>query len=287
MDTSIAFTIGPLTVRWYGILIALAFALGSYLAYREVKRQKLNVDELLNMLLVIIPSAIIGARLYYVLMRWDYYSSYPQYILQTWQGGLAVHGGIIAAVLALLLYCRIRGQNFLRWVDLLSPSLALGQAIGRWGNYFNQEAYGYATDLPWAMFIDGAYRHPTFLYESVWSLLIFALLLWLIRRRHRFGGIFAVYLIGYSVGRFFIEMLRTDSLMIGPLRMAMVISVLGILLGAALFFFNRKQPLVDVSALAPEAAPALRQIRRAGSRDTEKMGPPTQAKKKAKWKKRK
>ena len=127
MDRSIAFIIGPLTVRWYGILIALAFALGSYLAYREVKRQKLNVDELLNMLLIIIPSAIIGARLYYVAMRWDYYGSYPQYILQTWQGGLAVHGGIIAALLAVLLYCRLRKLSFLHWVDMLTPSLALGQ----------------------------------------------------------------------------------------------------------------------------------------------------------------
>ncbi|MCL2495961.1 MAG: prolipoprotein diacylglyceryl transferase [Clostridiales bacterium] len=280
MDRSIAFIIGPLTVRWYGILIALAFALGSYLAYREVKRQKLNVDELLNMLLIIIPSAIIGARLYYVAMRWDYYGSYPQYILQTWQGGLAVHGGIIAALLAVLLYCRLRKLNFLHWVDMLTPSLALGQAIGRWGNFFNQEAYGYETDLPWAMLIDGAYRHPTFLYESLWCLLIFALLMWLTRHRHRLGSIFAVYLISYSAGRFFIEMLRTDSLMIGSLRMAMVISVLGVLVGLAIIFLMRKQPLAEAGILPPTGKPVSRQMRRAKSQAEEKKRTQANTKKK-------
>lgn len=270
MDTSIAFTIGPLTIRWYGILIALAFALGSYLAYHEAKRQKLDADELLNLLLIIIPSAIIGARLYYVVMRWDYYSLYPRYILQTWQGGMAIHGGVIAATLGVLLYCRLRGQNFWRWVDLLAPSLALGQAIGRWGNFFNQEAYGYETDLPWAMLIDGAYRHPTFLYESLWNLLVFALLMWLLRRHHRLGGVFAAYLIAYSAGRFFIEMLRTDSLMIGPLRAAMVVSVLGVLLGCAILYAIRKQPPADVSALPSARKAASRQMRRAEQRQGEK-----------------
>jgi phosphatidylglycerol:prolipoprotein diacylglycerol transferase len=270
MDTSIAFSLGPLTIRWYGILVALAFAVGSYLAYREVRRLKLDVDELMNMLIVIIPSSIIGARLYYVVMRWEFYGQNPAYILRIWEGGLAVHGGIIAAVLAVFLYCRRRKHQLLVWLDLLMPSLAIGQAIGRWGNFFNQEAYGYETSLPWAMYIDGAYRHPTFLYESLWNVLIFALLFILSRRRHQSGALFALYLIAYSVGRFFIEMLRTDSLMIGPLRAAMVISVLGLLAGLATLYFIRRQPLPQEGRPAPGKKAVSRQQQRAEQRDVQK-----------------
>lgn len=248
MDTSIAISLGPLTIRWYGILVALAFSIGAYIAYSQAKRLKLDTEELLNILIIIIPSSIIGARLYYVAMRWDFYGTHTSQILKTWMGGLAVHGGIIAAVLAIFLYCRLRKQNFLTWLDILSPSLALGQAIGRWGNYFNQEAYGYETNLPWAMFIDGAYRHPTFLYESLWALLVFLLLYTLSKRAHHTGAIFAIYMIAYSVGRFFIEMLRTDSLMIGPLRMAMVISVLCVIGGIIILIYLRRQPLPAYSA---------------------------------------
>ena len=270
MDTSIAFSLGPVTIRWYGIIVAAAFAVGSYLAYHETKRLKLNQDELLNLLIIIIPSSIIGARLYYVAMRWDFYGQNPSYILQTWMGGLAVHGGIIGAVLAILIYCRIRKYSFLAWTDILAPSLAIGQAIGRWGNYFNQEAYGYETSLPWAMLIDGAYRHPTFLYESLWNLLVFTLLFVLSRRRHRAGAIFAFYLIAYSTGRFFIETLRTDSLMIGPWRAAMVVSVLSALAGVIILFFNRLQALPQevFSPLGKQAA--SRQLRRAEQRKAQK-----------------
>ena len=272
MDTSIAINLGPLTIRWYGILVALAFAVGSYLAYREVKRLKLNSDELMNILIITIPSSIIGARLYYVAMNWDIYGKKLSYILQIWQGGLAVHGGIIAALLAVYLYCRLRKQSFLTWLDVLAPSLVIGQAIGRWGNYFNQEAYGYETTLPWAMTIAGALRHPTFLYESLWNLLVFALLFIISRRRHHTGAVFAVYLIAYSVGRFFIEMLRTDSLMIGPLRAAMVISVLSVLIGTAMLIYFRRQPLplAEEGPLPLEISGATRQQKRANRRDAQK-----------------
>ena len=270
MDTSIAFTLGPLTIRWYGIIVAAAFAVGSYLAYRETKRLKLDMDELLNILIIIIPSSIIGARLYYVAMRWDFYGQNPSFILQTWMGGLAVHGGIIGALLAILIYCRLRKHSFLAWTDILAPSLAIGQAIGRWGNYFNQEAYGYETSLPWAMMIDGAKRHPTFLYESLWNLLVFALLILLSRRRHRAGTIFAAYLIAYSVGRFFIEMLRTDSLMIGPWRSAMVVSVLSVLIGLLILYFTRRQPLPAEGFSPLGKQPASRQIKRAEQRESQK-----------------
>lgn len=278
MDTSIAIHLGPLTIRWYGILIAVAFALGSYLAYRETKRLSASVDELLNILIIIIISSIIGARLYYVIMRWDYYSQHPAYILQTWLGGLAIHGGLIAAILSVLVYCRLRNQRFFFWADILIPAVALGQAIGRWGNFFNQEAYGYPTNLPWAMYIDGAYRHPTFLYESLWDLLVFALLYFLIRRRrHHLGAIFAFYLIIYSVGRFFIEPFRTDSLMIGPLRAAMVVSALCLLAGVLLLYYTRRQPL----AAEYQASLARQEVSRQ-SQGSKQKGPKKSVKKKRK-----
>ena len=253
INTNIAFTIGPLSVAWYGILIAFAFALGSFLAYREAKRQHLNIDDLFNLLLLIIVSAIIGARFYYVIMRWDYYSQFPAHIFQPWRGGLAIHGGIIFAVLAILVYCRKRRLNFLRWADIFAPSLVLGQAIGRWGNFINQEAYGIETTVPWAMWINGAYRHPTFLYESILSLLVFGLLLWLNRRPHRIGSIAATYFIFHSIGRFFIEMLRTDSLMLGPWRVAMLVAAIFVMLGALILYRIRQEPLVNVAELPPPA----------------------------------
>ena len=206
----------------------------------------------MNMLLLIIPSAIIGARLYFVAMRWDLYAQDPIRIFQTWHGGLAVHGGIILCVLVLLIYCRKRRLDYLRWVDLFAPFLVLGQAIGRWGNFTNQEAYGFETTVPWAIEINGSYHHPTFLYESIWNLLVFALLMWLIRRPHRIGSIIASYFIFYSIGRFFIEMLRTDSLMLGPLRVAMLVSALLIMLGALILYRIRKQPLVNVAEPPPQ-----------------------------------
>jgi phosphatidylglycerol:prolipoprotein diacylglycerol transferase len=270
MDTSIAISLGPLTIRWYGILIALAFAVGSYLAYRETKRQKLDSDELLNILIITIPSSIIGARLYYVIMRWDFYGENPSYILKTWLGGLAIHGGIIVAALAIICYCRLRKHSFLTLADILAPSLALGQAIGRWGNYFNQEAYGYETSLPWAMLIDGAYRHPTFLYESLWNLLVFVLLFILSRRRRNTGAIFSIYLIAYSAGRFFIETLRTDSLMIGPLRAAMVISTLGVLAGLIILYHMRRVPLPEEGQAPTDKVGVSRQSKRAQQREAQK-----------------
>ncbi|MCL1976386.1 MAG: prolipoprotein diacylglyceryl transferase [Firmicutes bacterium] len=270
METSIAFNVGPLTVRWYGIIVAAAFAAGSYLAYREAARQKMNVDVLLNILIIIIPAAIIGARLYYVAMRWDFYGQNLSHILRTWQGGLAVHGGIIAAVLAVFIYCHLRKDKFLSWADILVPAVAFGQAIGRWGNYLNQEAYGYETTLPWAMYIDGAYRHPTFLYESVWNLLVFIFLYILLRRRHRTGVVFASYLIAYSVGRFFIEMLRTDSLMIGSLRAAMVVSVLGVCIGLFLLNHIRRQVLPQEGLALSSKKTASRQSERSQQREPAK-----------------
>lgn len=236
--------IGPIAVRWYGILIATAILIGTIIALREVQRQRIDEDKFMNILIAAIPAAFIGARLYYVLFRWDYYSQYPGEIPAVWHGGLAIHGGIIGALLVGWLMVRYYNVNFWQLADIVAPSLILGQAIGRWGNYFNQEAYGYAVDpqqIPWAMWIDGAYRHPTFLYESIWNILVFILLLYL-RRQHfiRRGEVFLTYLITYSIGRFIVEGFRTDSLMLGPLRAAQVISIV-LIIGAILLMWYRRR----------------------------------------------
>lgn len=240
----IAFQLGPIAVRWYGILIAAAFAIGLFLALREAKHQGLDPDHILDAVLVGGIVGIIGARVYYVLFNWPYYREYPGEILAIWHGGLAIHGGLIGAILVALFYSRAKKLSFWQLADIIAPSLILGQAIGRWGNFFNQEAYGYPTDLPWAMYIDGAYRHPTFLYEFIWNILVFIFLLWLRRRRWiREGEVFLTYLIGYSLGRLFIEALRTDSLMLGPVRAAQAISVVIIVLSVSIIYILRKKNL--------------------------------------------
>ncbi len=239
----VAFTIGGLAVRWYGIVISLGMFLGLYLALREIRRLGEDEDKFITLFLYVIPAAVIGARLYYVLFSGmlDWYLSHPLQMFDTRQGGLAIHGGLIAGFLVGWFYTKRQGISFRKWADVTAPSVILGQAIGRWGNFFNQEAYGYETNLPWAMYIDGAYRHPTFLYEFIWNILVF---IWLLRqRRHKKfeGEIVLWYFILYSLGRFFIEALRTDSLMLGPLRVAQVISILIAVMGVYLLRLGRKQ----------------------------------------------
>ncbi|HHV71906.1 MAG TPA: prolipoprotein diacylglyceryl transferase [Clostridia bacterium] len=238
----IALQIGPIVIRWYGLLIALAFIIGLLLAMREAKIQSFNVDHLLNVVILGGILGIIGARAYYVIFKWSYYMEYPWEIPAIWHGGLAIHGGLIGAIIAGLLYTKREKLSFWQLADIVSPSIILGQAIGRWGNFFNQEAYGYPTDLPWAMYIDGAYRHPTFLYEFIWNLIVFFFLLWLRRRKGiRRGEVFLAYLIGYSLGRLIIEGFRTDSLMLGPFRVAQLISLVFIIGSAFLIYYRRKK----------------------------------------------
>lgn len=241
MPDPIAFELGPLTVRWYGILISLAILIGTILVLREAERLKLNQDKILNLIIIVLPAAFIGARLWYVVFSWDYYGANPEHIVKVWHGGLAIHGGILGGVLAGYFYSRLAGFKFWQLADIFAPSLILGQAIGRWGNYFNQEAYGYETNLPWAMYIDGAYRHPTFLYESLWNISVFAFLLWFKRKKELvMGEVFLAYVILYSTGRLVIEAFRTDSLMIGPLRTAQVTSIIVIVLGIMLILARRR-----------------------------------------------
>ncbi|RED55353.1 prolipoprotein diacylglyceryl transferase [Cohnella lupini] len=222
----IAFTLGPLTVHWYGITLGLAALAGLLIAVQEGKRFGLSPDFFLDLMLYGVPSSIIVARLYYVGFKWGYYKDHPGEIIQIWNGGIAIYGALIGALLCGFFYIRAKGFDFWRIVDICAPSLLIGQMIGRWGNFINQEAYGGEVERSFLsdtlhipsfivnqMNVQGVYHHPTFLYESLWSLLGLVIL-FIIRRRNflRAGELFFCYIIWYSIGRFFIEALRTDSL---------------------------------------------------------------------------
>lgn len=241
MTNPIAFQIGPFTVFWYGLIIGLGVVLAFILAIREGKRRGYAIDLFYDLIIFGVPAGIIGARLYYVIFQWSHYADNPLRVLYVWEGGLAIHGALIAGVIVGIFIAKRYQINFWDLADIAAPSLIIGQAIGRWGNFFNQEAYGYETSLPWAMYIDGAYRHPTFLYESIWNLLVFGFLLWLRRKKFiKSGEVFFAYLIGYSFGRFFIEGLRTDSLMLGSIRVAQLISVVLISISIIWMIYRRK-----------------------------------------------
>ncbi|MDD2481387.1 MAG: prolipoprotein diacylglyceryl transferase [Lutispora sp.] len=237
----VAFEIFGISIRWYGILISSGMLLGIFLAYYEAKKQGYNPDDIIDLALWAIPAALIGARLYYVAFQWEYYKGDILKILNTREGGLAIHGGLIAAVIAGYLFTKAKNLPFWKTADIMAPSIALGQAIGRWGNYINGEAHGGATSLPWGIMVDGIRVHPTFLYESIWNLCLFLFLI-LYRRNKKFNGeIFLLYGIIYSAGRFWIEGLRTDSLMFMGMRTAQIISVLIIVLGLLMYFSMRRK----------------------------------------------
>lgn len=222
----IAFAIGPLTVRWYGIILGTAALVGLLLAVREGKRFGIVPDFFMDLLLIGVPSAIVGARIYYVAFKWEDYKDNLLDVFKIWEGGIAIYGALIGAIIAAVIYVRRKGYGFWRIADICAPSLIVGQAIGRWGNFMNQEAHGgpvteaflrETLHLPnWIvqqMLIEGQYYHPTFLYESLWNVVGLLLLLWLRRRPFlKEGELFFSYFIWYSIGRFFVEALRTDSL---------------------------------------------------------------------------
>lgn len=249
----VAFSIFGLTIRWYGILIAFGMLLGILIADYTCRIRNFNFDSLLNIILLAIPIGIVGARLYYVLFQFDYYKSNLYAILNTRGGGLAIHGGIIFGVLTVIIYTKIKNINFFEAVDVSMPSVILAQSIGRWGNFFNQEAHGgpvsykFISHFPKfiqnGMNIGGIYYNPTFLYESIWDFACFIVLITMARKTRQKGLVFFNYIGLYSIGRFFIEGMRTDSLMIGPLRMAQLVSLFGIAAWAAAmiyFYYKRK-----------------------------------------------
>ena len=271
----IIFEVGSIAIRWYGLLIASAVLIGVTLSQYLAKKRSVNPDLMADLAIWLVVGAIPGARLYYVTFQWQQYSQRPWWhTLAIWEGGIAIHGAIIGGTIATIIFARLNRISLWQLLDLVAPSLILGQAIGRWGNFFNSEAFGKPTDLPWKLYIAPRYRpieliqseyfHPTFLYESLWNLSIFALLIalffWGLKNRDRLktGTLAAVYLIGYSLGRVWIEWLRTDSLMLGPLKVAQVISLgaiaLGLIILAWLYIFQRPLPDAFSSRTASTAA---------------------------------
>lgn len=221
----VALTIFGIDIMWYGILICIGMLLATFITYKRAPLHGIEPDKVLDFVLICIPLGIIGARLYYVIFNWQYYAGDFARIINIRGGGLAIHGGLLLGLGAAAVLCIIWKIRPLNLLDLAIPSIALAQSIGRWGNYFNSEAHGGPTDLPWAVMIDGVPCHPTFLYESIWCLFLFIFLLFLDNHRRFEGQIFLLYGILYSLERFFVEALRTDSLMIGPFKQAQVLSL--------------------------------------------------------------
>ena len=246
--------LGFIQIYWYSVAIFLGVLVGIIIAYIEIKRRKLDKDMFENMAFYAILSGFVGARIYYVLFNLDYYLSNPIEIIQVWNGGLAIHGGIIGAVIAIYIYCKKHEWELLEILDICVPALIIGQVIGRWGNFFNSEAHGGIVTREFlenlhlpkfiidGMFIDGVYYHPTFLYESLLNLICFIVLMILRKNKKiRLGVITGIYFMWYSVIRFFIESLRTDSLMLGSLRMAQVISIVLFIIGLLLVIFSKNK----------------------------------------------
>lgn len=261
---------GGIAVRWYGFLIASAVLIGVTLSQYLAKRRQVNPELLADLAIWLVLAAIPAARIYYVVFQWEQYQSNPIEALAIWKGGIAIHGAILGGTIAAIIFAKLQKVSIWQLADLVVPSLILGQAIGRWGNFFNSEAFGRPTDLPWKLYIPLEHRplgytnfeyfHPTFLYESLWNLLVFSLLLSLFFRSLKLnssiktGTLALSYLITYSIGRFWVEGLRTDSLMAGQLRAAQIVSLTLIGIGALGLFwlYKLQRKLPDVIDTSPQ-----------------------------------
>lgn len=221
----VAFTIFGIDIMWYAVLITSGMIIATVICCVRAPKHDLTSDQIINFVIICIPAAIIGARLYYVVFNWEFYAGDIKKILNIRGGGLAIHGGLIFAFIAVCILCAVWKLRPLNVLDLAVPCIAIAQAIGRWGNYFNSEAHGGPTDLPWAITVNGQSVHPTFLYESIWCFLLFFFLIYVDNRRKFEGQTLLLYGILYSAERFFVEALRTDSLMIGPFKQAQVLSL--------------------------------------------------------------
>ena len=280
------FEFGPIVLRWYGILIALAVLIGLNLSSKLARLRGISNGVINDLMPFLVLFSVIGARIYYVVFQWSNYSGVNFWssirffqlalpipsALEIWGGGIAIHGALIGGTISVILFCRLRNQYLWDVLDVLLPSVALGQAIGRWGNFFNNEAFGIPTNLPWKLFIPYIYRpgifsnqsyfHPTFLYESIWNIVIFALLIVLFQRGRKgliklpSGALTFTYLVAYSLGRLWIEGLRTDPLCLGGMppfceggiRVAQLMSLLLLtsgLIGLWRLYSPRKEKYVD------------------------------------------
>ncbi len=293
MPSREAFRIGDIVVHWYGIMIMIGVILASYIAFREARRRGEDPDHVWQLFPWVLISGILGARIGWVLASLgEPGMSDPLNWFKIWEGGLSIQGSIAGAAIAIAIYCRRYAISFFKWADIIAPGLAVGQAMGRWGNFFNQEAFGGPTDLPWGIPIDPDRQravagitnpdpntrfHPTFAYEMIWDLLNFGLLMWLGRQKRfklREGDILWAYLIFYSVGRYFIEGIRVDSAKFIDFKTPQIIAILTIILAVVMLILRHRQgstaPYADervggpanrsaiTSAAAAAAAPAKR-----------------------------
>lgn len=246
-------TIGSFSIKWYSVLILIGAIIAIFMTIREARRFNYSKDFVFNMLFWTIIFGLVGARLYYVLFNLNMYTNFVD-IFKIWEGGLAIHGGVIFGIITMIIYCKKYQVSTIRMTDFVVPGLILAQAIGRWGNFFNQEAHGAATTLAHlqsmhlpnfiieGMQIEGIYYEPTFLYESLWCLLGFILILVIRRLKYtKIAQPTAVYLMWYGIGRFFIEGMRTDSLMLGGFKMAQIVSVVMFLIGLGIIMITSRR----------------------------------------------
>ena len=243
--------LGPISIYWYSIFILIGILLGSYIFFSKAKKAGFDENFYTSLVFYGIIIGILGARLYYVLFNLGYYLHHPLEIFAIWNGGLAIHGGIIAGLIWFVYYSKKHKKNIFKILDMAAPALILAQAFGRWGNFFNSEAHGGIVSKEYlssigvpdfiinGMYINGHYYHPTFLYESFFDFIGFILLMLLGRKKNlKNGQIFGTYLIYYSILRFIVESLRTDSLMLGPIKVAQLISIILLLLGILIMVYN-------------------------------------------------
>lgn len=247
----VAFNLGPLSVRWYGIIIAVGILLGYFVAQRALVKAGLHKDTLVDIIFYSALFGFIAARIYFVIFQWPYYVENPSEIIKIWHGGIAIHGGLIGGFIAGVIVCKVKNLNPFQIGDIVAPSIILAQGIGRWGNFMNHEAHGGPVSRAFLeqlhlpnfiienIYINGQYYHPTFLYESIWDVAGFIILV-NIRKHLKLGETFFLYLTWYSIGRFFIEGLRTDSLMLtSNIRVAQLVSILLILISISLIVYRR------------------------------------------------
>lgn len=250
---SVLLDLGFIQIRWYSLFILIAIFIGGFLVYREAEKKGLDKDELIDIMFYTLIIGIVGARLYYVLFNLDYYLANPIEIIQMWHGGLAIHGGLLFALIFLLIYFKKKKMNLLLFLDTIVVGLIIAQAIGRWGNFFNGEAYGRDVTLEFlknlhlpnfiikGMHIGNSYKEPTFLYESILSLIGFIILLSVRKiKKIKTGTLTSIYLIWYGISRLIIETFRSDSLMLGSIKMAQVVSIIGIIAGIIILFRSIK-----------------------------------------------
>lgn len=249
----VAFQIGPVTVAWYGIMITCGVIAAMFVAHFEAKRRGLNPDHVLQLMLILLPLGIIGGRLYHVIDQWDEIYRYDP--IRVFGGaGLGIFGALIGGALGLIIYTRWQKLNTMQWMDIVAPGVLLAQAIGRWGNFFNQELYGYPTDLPWGLYIDPLHRaagyenyerfHPLFFYEFLWNI-VGAVLLIVLGRKLRDkllnGDVFFLYAIWYGVGRFYLEGLKIGVWTVGGIPTARWITGIAVIVSISLMIYRHRR----------------------------------------------